>query len=96
MVGAFYREVEQVVDHQHLGFAAFEAAGVDNAGDDYREPVDAVDAGYRYEDSVACEQLDYKSLYTWGIPGDATLRDNIAHLAHLIPSTVKDWQAPDA
>jgi hypothetical protein len=53
-------------------------------------------AGYRYEDSVACKQLDHKPLYSWGIPGGATLHDNVAHLAYLIPSTVKDWQAPDA
>jgi hypothetical protein len=55
-----------------------------------------VHAGYRYEDSVACKQLDHKPLYAWGIPGGATLHNNVAHLTYLIPSTVKDWQTPDA
>ena len=95
-VSAFHGQVEQVVDHQHLGFAAFESARVDYAGDDHGKPVDAVYPRNRYEDSVPCEQLDHKPLYSWGIPGGATLHNNVAHLAHLVPSTVKDWQAPDA
>jgi hypothetical protein len=96
VIDAFHSEVEQVVDHQHLGFAALEAARVDDAGDDDGKSVDAVYPGYRYEDSVARKQLDHKPLYSWGIPGGATLHNHVAHLAYLIPSTVKDWQAPDA
>ena len=29
-------------------------------------------------------------------PGGATQHHNVAHLAHLVPSTVEDWQAPDS
>jgi hypothetical protein len=26
----------------------------------------------------------------------AALRHNVAHLAHLVPSAIEDWQAPDS
>ena len=96
MVGAFHRPVEKVVDHQHLGFAAFEATGVDHAGDDHRKPVDAVHACHRHEDPVACKQLDHKPLHSWSTASGAALHDNIADLPDLVPGAVEDWQAPDA
>jgi hypothetical protein len=45
---------------------------------------------------VAREQLDDQALYTWRSTGGAALHDNVAHLTHLVPSTIEDWQASDA
>jgi hypothetical protein len=28
--------------------------------------------------------------------GGAALRHDVAHLAHLVPSAIEDWQAPDS
>jgi hypothetical protein len=55
-----------------------------------------VHSGYRYEDPVARKKLDHKPLYSWGTAGGATLHHDVAHLAHLVPGTVEDWQAPDS
>ena len=96
MVGTLHRQVEQVVDHQHLRFAAFEAAHVDNTGDDHLQGVDAAYAGHGHEDPVAGEQLDHKALDPWWSAGRAALHHDIAHLSHLVPGAVEDWQAPDA
>jgi hypothetical protein len=96
MVDAFYCPVEEVVDHQHLGFPAFEATSVDHTGDNHRKPVDAVHPFHGHEDPVACKQLDHKSLNSGGSAGRSALHNNVADFSYLIPCAVEDWQAPDA
>ena len=95
MVGAFHGPVEKIVDHQHLGFAPFEATGVDHAGDNHRKPVDAAHPFHGHENPVAGKQLDHKALHSGGAAGRSALHHNIADLSYLIPCTVEDWQAAD-
>jgi hypothetical protein len=55
MIAALHSQVEQVVDHQHFGLPALEAARVDDAGNDHLKAVDAADPRHRYEDPMPCE-----------------------------------------
>jgi hypothetical protein len=52
--------------------------------------------GHRHEDPVARKQLDHKPFHPWGPAGRSQLHHDVAHLPHLVPSAVEDWQAPDA
>jgi hypothetical protein len=45
---------------------------------------------------MACKQLHDKALHPWRPASSAALHDNVAHLPHLVPGAVEDWQAPDA
>jgi hypothetical protein len=95
MIGALDGPVEEIVDHQHFGLPALEAASVHNTGNDHLKAIDAAHPSYRDEDPMACEQLNYEPLYSWRPAGSPALHHNITHLAHLVPSAVEDWQAPD-
>jgi hypothetical protein len=96
MICALYGPVEEVVDHQHFGLPALEAASVHNTGNDDLKAVDATHPNYRDEDPMACEQLNHETLYTWRAAGRPALHHSITHLAHLVPSAVEDGQAADA
>ena len=96
MITALHSQVKQVVDHQHFGLPALEAARVDDAGNDHLKAVDAADPRHRYEDPMPCEELHYQAFDTWRPARSSALYDNIPHLAHLVPGAVEDWQAPDA
>jgi hypothetical protein len=90
MIGTLHRQVEKVVDHQHFGFPAFEAASIDHAGNDHLKAVDAAYSLYRHEDPMPCKQLHNKTLDTWRTAGSPALHDNITHLAYLISCAVED------
>ena len=95
LVDPLHRQVEQVVDHQRLGLAAFEPPGVDHAGDHHLDGVDAAHPGHRDEDPVPGEQLHHQSLDPRGAPVGPPLDDDVADLAHLVPGVVEDRQVPD-
>jgi hypothetical protein len=45
---------------------------------------------------VPCEEFDDKALDPWRSAGSSALHHNVTHLAYLVPSTIENWQAPDA
>jgi hypothetical protein len=45
---------------------------------------------------MSCEELNYEALHPRCSASGSALHDNVAHLSHLIPGAVEDWQAPDA
>ena len=91
MISTLHCQVEKVVDHQHLGFPALEAARIDHAGNDHLKAVDAAYSLYRHEDAMPCKQLHNKALDTWRTAGSSALHDNITHLAYLVSGAVEDW-----
>ncbi len=96
MVEPLDGEVEQVVDHQRLGVASLEPAGVDHSGDHHLDGVDAADPSHLDEDPVPSEEFDDETLDSRRPTIGSTLHDDIAHLAHLVACAVQDRQAPDA
>jgi hypothetical protein len=84
------REVEEVVDHQGLGLASLETAGVDHARDHDLDGVDALHPHHRHEDAVPCEELDHQTLDPGRASGRTALHEDVSHPAHLVTRTVED------
>jgi len=84
------RAVEHLAHHQRLRRTLLEPAHVEQAGGVHLAAVDVGDAGHRYEDPPAAEDLgdhaEHPRLARLGTKRD----DQVAHLGHLVALGVED------
>ena len=88
--------VEQVAEHQRLGFTLGEAAQADRAGRHDRAGLDAGDPGDRQEDRAARRHLDDESEHARLLGAGPEQHDDVAHPADLVAVRIEDDNAGEA